>query len=68
MAVLGKTQKVATISSVFRRSGENIELLVYRCYTGGLSVALVPRRLYTTLHKDEDSGSVKEDGCEVVDT
>ena len=44
-----------------------MELLMYRCYTGLLPVALVPHRLCTTLRKSEDSGSVEEDGCKVVD-
>ena len=39
---------------------------MYRCYTGGLSGSLVPRRLYATLCKDADSGSVEEDRCEVI--
>ena len=42
-------------------------LLVCRCCAEGLPVALVPRYLYTSLRKDEDDGSVEEDGREVVD-
>ena len=57
---------MAAFSSFFRQAGKNMELLMYHCYTG-LSVIPVPRRLYTSMCRGEDSNPVKEYGREVVD-
>ena len=37
-------------------------LLMFCCYTGGLSAALVPRRLYTTKRKSETEVQLRKMG------